>query len=54
MLLIELFPILAMSSFLLAIPFWILYFGWDIYDVKHLKQPRNDTIIILATVIVMK
>jgi hypothetical protein len=43
-----------MSSFLLAIPFWILYLGWDIHDVKHLKQPRNDSIIIFTTVVVVE
>ena len=41
-------------SFFLSVSFWILYFGWNIYDAEHLKQPRNDSIIVLAAVVVME
>jgi len=30
--------------------FWILYLCRNIHDVKHPKQPRNNAIIVLATI----
>jgi hypothetical protein len=40
-----------MGSFLLSISFWILYLGRNIHDFKHPKQPGNNAIIVLATIV---